>query len=115
MAVLVLADHDGSALTQPTRSTIAAAAQLGEVHVLLAGENLGAVAAAAARTAKVAKVLLAEDARYAHRLAEPLAALPVALHSGYTHLLAPGSAAGKNRCRGRQPCWMCSRSPKWRR
>jgi len=96
MAVLVLADHDGSALTQPTRSTIAAAAQLGEVHMLLAGDNLGTVAAAAARTAKVAKVLVAEDARYAHRLAEPLAALLVALAPGYTHLLAPGSAAGKN-------------------
>lgn len=96
MAVLVLADHDGSALTQPTRSTIAAAAQLGEVHMLLAGDNLGTVAAAAARTAKVAKVLVAEHARYAHRLAEPLAALLVALAPGYTHLLAPGSAAGKN-------------------
>jgi electron transfer flavoprotein alpha subunit len=96
MAVLVLADHDGSALTQPTRSAIAAAAELGEVHVLLAGQGVGAVAAAAARTARVAKLLVADDARYAHALAEPLAALLVALAPGYTHLLAPSSATGKN-------------------
>ena len=96
MAVLVLADHDGSALTQPTRSAIAAAAQLGEVHVLLAGSGLGAMGDAAAKTAKVAKVLVADDARYAGALAEPLAALLVALAPGYTHLLAPGSAVGKN-------------------
>jgi electron transfer flavoprotein alpha subunit len=44
----------------------------------------------------VAKVLLAEDAALAHRLAEPVAALLVALAPGYTHLLAPASAAGKN-------------------
>ena len=96
MAVLVLADHDGSALTQPTRSAIAAAAELGEVHVLLAGQGVGAVAAAAARTARVAKLLVADDPRYAHALAEPLAALLVALAPGYTHLLAPSSASGKN-------------------
>jgi electron transfer flavoprotein alpha subunit len=96
MAVLVLADHDGSGLTQPTRSAIAAAAQLGEVHVLLAGSGVGAVAAAAAKAAKVTKVLVADDPRYAHALAEPLAALLVSLASGYTHLLAPASASGKN-------------------
>jgi electron transfer flavoprotein alpha subunit len=96
MAVLVLADHDGSALTQPTRSAIAAAAQLGEVHLLLAGSGLGGVASSAARTAQVAKVLVADDPRYAHALAEPLAALLVSLAPGYTHLLAAASASGKN-------------------
>ena len=37
MAVLVLVDHDGSAVTQPTRSTVAAAQTLGEVHALVLG------------------------------------------------------------------------------
>jgi electron transfer flavoprotein alpha subunit len=96
MAVLVLADHDGSALTQPTRSAIAAAAQLGEVHLLLAGSGLGGVASSAARTARVAKLLVADDPRYAHALAEPLAALLVSLAPGYTHVLAAASASGKN-------------------
>ena len=48
MAVLVLADHQDGALSQPTRSTVAAAAKLGDVHVLIAGHNAGAAAAAAA-------------------------------------------------------------------
>ena len=75
MAVLILADHDGSALSQPTRSAIAAASSLGEIHLLLLGEGASAAAPAAAATPGVAKVLLAEDASLAHRLAEPVAAL----------------------------------------
>ena len=94
MAVLVLADHKDGALTQPTRSTVAAGAKLGEVHVLVAG-NAGA-AAAAAKLPGVAKVLTADGEAYANGLAEPLAALLVALAPNYSHLLAPASAAGKN-------------------
>ena len=96
MAVLVLADHQDGALTQPTRSTVAAAAKLGDVHVLIAGGATGAAAAAAAKLPTVAKVLTAEAEIYAHGLAEPMAALLVALAPGYSHLLAPASAGGKN-------------------
>ncbi|WP_027283146.1 FAD-binding protein [Rubritepida flocculans] len=96
MTVLILADHDGSAVSQPTRSAVAAALKLGEVHVLVLGEGAAAAAAAAAALPGVAKVLLAEDPAFAHRLAEPVAALLAALAPGYTHLLAPASAAGKN-------------------
>ncbi|MCO6414953.1 FAD-binding protein [Siccirubricoccus sp. KC 17139] len=94
MAVLVLADHDGSALTQPSRSTIAAAAKLGEVHVLVLGA--AAAAQAAAQVAGVAKVLHSDAALYANGLAEPVAALLVSMAPNYSHLLAPASAAGKN-------------------
>ncbi|MBR0684181.1 electron transfer flavoprotein subunit alpha/FixB family protein [Roseomonas eburnea] len=96
MAVLVLADHKDGALTQPTRSTVAAAQKLGEVHVLLAGEGAGAASAAAAKLPGVAKVLTAEGGAVAHGLAEPVAALLVSLAGSYSHLLAPASAAGKN-------------------
>ncbi|MCZ8143062.1 MAG: FAD-binding protein [Acetobacteraceae bacterium] len=96
MAVLVLADHQDGALTQPTRSTVAAAAKLGDVHVLVAGGATGAAAAAAAKLPSVAKVLTAEAEIYAHGLAEPMAALLVGLAPGYSHLLAPASAGGKN-------------------
>ncbi len=96
MAVLILADHDGSAVSQPTRSAVAAAQSLGEIHLLLVGEGAAAAAPAASALPGVAKVLLAEDAALAHRLAEPVAALLVALAPGYSHLLAPASAAGKN-------------------
>jgi electron transfer flavoprotein alpha subunit len=94
MPVLVLADHSGSAVSQPTRSAVAAAAKLGsEVHVLVLGTD---GAAAAAKLPGVARVLVAEAPSVAHGLAEPAAALLVALAPGYTHLLAPGSAMGKN-------------------
>jgi len=96
MAVLLLADHDGKAVSQPTRSAIAAGAKLGEVHVLMLGEGAAAAAASAAAVPGVAKVLLAEDASLANRLAEPVAALLVSLAPNYSHLLAPASAAGKN-------------------
>jgi electron transfer flavoprotein alpha subunit len=94
MPVLVLADHDGSAMTQPTRSTVAAAQKLGEVHLLVLGP--AAAAQAAARLPGVAKVLHGDAEALAHGLAEPVAALLVAMAPAYSHLLAPASAAGKN-------------------
>ena len=99
MTVLVLADHEAGSLKGATLNTVAAAAKIGaDIHVLVAGENVGAVAAEAARIAGVAKVRVAESARYAHALAEPLAALVVSLAAGYGHILAPATTAGKNVC-----------------
>jgi electron transfer flavoprotein alpha subunit len=95
MTVLVLLDHEGSTIKQPSRSAVAAAAKLGEVHVLVAGTNPAAPAAASALPG-VARVIVAADPAYDHALAEPLAALLVALAPGYTHLLAGSTAIGKN-------------------
>jgi electron transfer flavoprotein alpha subunit len=95
MTVLVLLDHEGSTIKQPSRSAVAAAAKLGEVHVLVAGTNPAAPAAASALPG-VARVIVAADAAYDHALAEPLAVLLVALAPGYTHLLAGSTAIGKN-------------------
>ena len=95
MAVLVLIDHEGGSIKQPSRSAIAAASKLGEVHALVAGTDAG-VAAAAAQIAGVAKVITAADAGYDHALAESLADLIVALAPGYTHILAASTATGKN-------------------
>ncbi len=96
MAVLVLLEHEGGAIKQPSRSAVAAAAKLGEVHGLVAGSGLEAAAAAAAKLPGVAKVLVADDPSLAHALAEPMAALLVALAPSYTHLLAASTAVGKN-------------------
>ena len=94
MAVLVLADRSGAVVSQPTRSAVAAAQKLGgEVHVLVLGAD---GADAAAKLPGVAKVLVAKGPAYEHGLAEPAAALLVKLAPGYSHLLAPGSAMGKN-------------------
>src|SRR5690242_16507837 len=96
MTSLVLLEHDGSAIKQPSRSAVAAAARLGETHGLIVGSGVDAAAAAAAKLPKLAKVLVADAPSFAHSLAEPLAALLVALAPAYTHLLAAATSVGKN-------------------
>ncbi len=96
MSVLVVAEHDNRSLKPATLNTIAAAAELGDVHVLVAGEGCRAVAEAAAGAASVAKVLLADAPAYGHPLAEALAPLVVGLASSYDALLAPATTTGKN-------------------
>jgi electron transfer flavoprotein alpha subunit len=97
MPTLLLAKHDNKALNEATRKALTAAKDLGApVHVLVAGHNAKAVADAAAKLEGVEKVLLADDAAYEHRLAEPLAALIVSLAGHYDALVAPGTTTGKN-------------------
>lgn len=97
MATLLLAEHDNTSLNGVTAKALTAAAQLGgPVHVLVAGQNAKGVAEAAAQLAGVEKVLLADDVLYAHRLAEPLAALIVSLAGGYDAIVGPSTAVAKN-------------------
>ena len=96
MAVLVLLEYDDTGIKQPSRSAVAAATALGEVHALVAGTNLGNAAAAAAKLAGVAKVLTADSPALDHLMAEPTAALLVGLAPNYTHILAATTAVGKN-------------------
>ncbi len=96
MSVLVLIDHEHGKLKQPSRSAVAAASKLGDIHALVVGQNVGEAAAAAAKLPGVAKVLRVDAAGYEHALAEPLAALLVSLAPGYTHLLSASTATGKN-------------------
>ena len=96
MAVLVIADHDNSELRGATFNTVTAAGQLGDVEVLVAGENCRAVADAAAAIPGVTKVRLADSPAYGHGLAEPVAALVVSLAGEYSHILAPHTTSGKN-------------------
>src|SRR5579872_2433195 len=96
MTALVLLDHDSHAIKQPSRSAVAAARKLGEVHVLVAGKGVQEAAQAAAKLEGVAKVLVADGDAYEHELAEPLAALLVALAPNYDHLLAAATSSGKN-------------------
>ncbi len=96
MTALVLLDHEAGQIKQASRSAITAAASLGEVHVLVAGHEVGAVAEAASRIAGVSRVLRADAPGYAAPLAEPLAALLVSLAGPYDHLLAAATATGKN-------------------
>ncbi|MDE2517054.1 MAG: electron transfer flavoprotein subunit alpha/FixB family protein, partial [Rhodospirillales bacterium] len=94
MTSLVLVEADAAGVKQPSRSAIAAAAKLGEVHALVLGD--AAAAAAAAKLPGIAKVIHSADDALAHALAEPAAALLVALAPAYSHLLAATTAVGKN-------------------
>jgi electron transfer flavoprotein alpha subunit len=97
MTTLVIAEHDNATLKGATLNTITAAVQVGgDVHVLVAGSNAGAVATAAAAVAGVAKVLHADSPVHAEALAENLAAQVLAVASGYSHIFFASTANGKN-------------------
>ena len=97
MRALVIADHDHQTIKGSTLNTVTAAlACAPEVHVLVAGHHASAAAAAAAHIKGVTKVLHADAAGLAHGLAENLAAQVLALADGYTHILFPATAGGKN-------------------
>jgi electron transfer flavoprotein alpha subunit len=97
MTTLLLAEHDNRSLNEATAKALTAAAKLGgDVHILVAGKDAGAVAAEAAKLSGVGKVLLAESDMLAHGLAEPLAALIVGLAPAYDAFVAPATTSGKN-------------------
>src|SRR5258708_7080824 len=99
MTTLLLAENDHATLKDATNKALTAATQLGgEVHVLVAGGGDGTrtAAEAAAKLAGVKKVLLAEGDAYAQALAEPLAALIVALAPSYDAFVAPATSRFKN-------------------
>jgi len=96
MKTLVWVEHEGGQLKDATLSTITAAAKLGEVHLLVAGQDVGDVAAQAAKIAGVGKVHVADDAAYAHGLAENVAPLIVELMGHHDAFLAPATTTGKN-------------------
>lgn len=97
MSILVVAEHDNSELKPATRVAVAAAEKMGsEVHVLVAGQDCAAVGDAASKVAGVGKVLVADNAAYAHQGAENLAELVAELGSGYGHIVAAHTTTGKN-------------------
>ena len=97
MAVLVVADHDNSAIVPIVLNTVTAATAIdADVHVLVAGNNAGAAAVTAAKVVGVSKVLHVDGAAYEHQLAEALAPVVVAQAGSYSHILFPSNTTGKN-------------------
>ena len=97
MTALVIAEHDNATIKGATLNTVTAAAQCGgDVHVLVAGHNAGAAAAAAAQIAGVTKVIHVDGEHLGHGLAENMAAQIVSIASNYSHLVFPATASGKN-------------------
>ena len=96
MKTLVWVEHEAGAVKDATLSAVTAATKLGEVHLLVAGQDVGAVAEAAAKIAGVGKVHVADDAAYAHALAENVAPLVADLMASHDAFVAPATSAGKN-------------------
>jgi electron transfer flavoprotein alpha subunit len=96
MSVLLLVEHDGSAIKDATLAAVTAAARLGDVHALVAGNGMDGVASAAAKIAGVAKVLVADAAHLSHDLAENVAPVAAQLMANYEAFVAPATTFGKN-------------------
>lgn len=97
MGILVIAEHDNAGLKGATLNTVAAAKAIGgDIDVLVAGSDCGAAAEAAAKVEGVSKVLVADNAAYAHQLAENVALLVAEIGKNYSHILAPSTSQGKN-------------------
>ena len=97
MAILLLAEHDNTTLSDLTARALTAALQIGgDVDILVAGKGAQSAAEAAGKLAGIRKVLLAEGPGLEHQLAEPLADLIVSLASGYDTFVAAATTTGKN-------------------
>jgi len=97
MAVLVIADHDGSTVRDTTHKTVTAALSLSsDIDVLVLGQGAQAAADSAAKIAGVRKVLLAESAGLGKMLAEAVEATVLPLAGGYDAILTPATTDGKN-------------------
>lgn len=97
MSILVIAEHNNESLKPATLVAVAAAKAIGgDIEILVAGSNCAAAAAAAAKVGGVSKVRVADNAVYAHGLAENLADLVVTIGSQYSHILAVTTTSGKN-------------------
>ena len=96
MAVLVIAEHDNKTLKRATLQAVDAAARLGEVHLLVMGSGVDAVAQAAAKVAGVVQVKVVDDVTLAEPLAEVVTAQVVPLAKDYSHVVAAATAHGKD-------------------
>jgi len=97
MSSLVIAEHDNSSIKPSTLNTISAALACGgDVHLLVAGHNAAAAAAAGAQIAGLGKVIHVDHDSLGHGLAENVTAQVLALASGYSHILFPATVYGKN-------------------
>ena len=97
MSILVIVEHDNSAINPATLNTVAAAQAIGgDIDALVAGYNCGKAAEATASVAGIRKVIVSDSAENANGLAENIAPLIVSMADSYSHILAPATTYGKN-------------------
>ncbi|GJD45457.1 Electron transfer flavoprotein subunit alpha [Methylobacterium cerastii] len=97
MTTLLLVEHGQSEIKDGTLKALTAAKELGApIHALVVGAGSKGAADAAAKLDGVDKVLLADDAAYDHDMAEPVAALIVAIAEPYDAIVCSATTTGKN-------------------
>ena len=97
MSILVIAEHDNSALKGSTLNTVAAATNIsGDITLMVVGHNIDSVIDEAKTIDSIANILKCDDELYANAIAEELSSLVLSNCEGFTHILAPSSTFGKN-------------------
>ncbi len=96
--ILVIAEHDGTKLSQATARCVTCASQVpgAEVTVAVFAADPAAVAAQAAALNGVAAVVTVAAGHNAHALAATLAPQVVKLAAGYSHVFGPSTSFGKD-------------------
>jgi len=96
--VLIIAEHDGTALNPSTAKCVACASALpdAEIHVAVLHSNGADVAAAASGIAGVAKVVQIDHESSEHAVAAAIAPQVVSIAADYSHLFGPSTTFGKD-------------------
>lgn len=97
MSTLVIAEHDNSSMNVATLNSVAAAQALGgDIDILVVGTDCQAAAEQAAQVDGIGKVTVADNAAYAHSLAENVAPMIAEIAAGYSHIMATATTTAKN-------------------
>jgi electron transfer flavoprotein alpha subunit len=96
--VLIVAEHDGSALNPSTAKCVSCAAAIegADVDILVLAASAGAVAEQAARIDGVSRVLTVERAENEHPVAAILAPQVAAIAGDYSHVFGPSTTFGRD-------------------
>ena len=98
MKILVIGEHDGSALNPGTAKTVACAAGVdgADIDVVVLGSDPASAAQSASRLDGVSRVLTVTNPANQHALAAVLAPQIVELASEYSHIFGPSTTFGKD-------------------
>jgi len=96
--ILIVAEHDGSALNSSTAKcvTCAAAIEGAEIDVVVLAASTSDIAAEAAQLSSVGRVITIERAENQNPLAAVLAPQVAAAADGYTHVFGPSTTFGRD-------------------
>ena len=97
MTVLVIAEHDNQNIKTSTLNTITAAQKISdEIHLIILGKDIEALASNARSIHVLSKVLKCDNEKLENFIPELSAPIIASVASNYSHILAPASTFGKN-------------------